>query len=111
VKATGLSIERKLKLLTSNADDYFWHAGLELETRWKQAKLKLRRSVLRGLTTELEEFERVTEKTNRELRGAQLAAIGRATYAERVLDRALASMANLKGTALALTRQIDELLK
>jgi hypothetical protein len=111
VKSDGLSVERKLKLLTANADDYFWHAGLEVEKRSKEARLKLRRSVLRGLTEELEKFERVTDETNRELRAAQVAAVGRKASAEPLLDRALASMANLKETALALTRRMDEWLK
>jgi hypothetical protein len=111
VKSDGLTVERKLKLLTANADDYFWHAGLEVEKRSKEARLKLRRSVLRGLTKELEKFERVTDETNRELRAAQVAAVGRKASAEPLLDRALASMANLKETALALTRRMDEWLK
>jgi hypothetical protein len=28
MKSNQLPVERKLKLLTANADDYFWHAGL-----------------------------------------------------------------------------------
>ena len=111
LKATGLSIESKLKLLTADTDDYFWHAGLEVETRWKEARLKLRGSVLRGLTKELQEFERVTDETNHDLRAAQVAAVGRRPSAKALLDRALASMANLKKTELALTRQIDDSLK
>ena len=77
MKSDGLSVERKLKLLTANADHYFWHAGLEVEKRSKEARLKLRKSVLQGLTKELEKFERVTDETNRELRAAQVAAVGR----------------------------------
>jgi hypothetical protein len=111
VKSDGLSVERKLKLLTANADDYFWHAGLEVEKRSKEARLKLRRSVLRGLTKELEKFERATDETNRELRAAQVATVGRKASAEPLLDRTLDSMANLKKTALALTRRMDEWLK
>jgi len=111
LKATGLSIESKLKLLTADADDYFWHAGLEVEKRWKEARLKLRGSVLRGLTKELQEFERVTDETNHDLSAAKVAAVGRKPSAQALLDRALASMANLKETALALTRQIDDSLK
>ena len=111
LKAVGLSIESKLKLLTADADDYFWHAGLEVEKRWKEARLKLRRSVLRGLTKELDEFERITDEANRDLRSAQVAAVGRKPSAEALLDSALASMAYLKETALALTREIDDSLK
>jgi hypothetical protein len=98
-------------MLTANADDYFWQSGLEVETRWKEAKLKLRGSALRGMKEELEEFERVTDNTNRELRAAQVAAVGRKALAETLLDRALASMADLKKTALVLTRRMDEWLR
>jgi hypothetical protein len=111
MKSDQLSVERKLKLLIANADDYFWQAGLEVEKRSKEARVKLRRSVLRGLTKELEEFERAVDKTNHDVRTAQIAAIGRKQSAEALLDSSLASMANLKQTALALTQLIDELLK
>jgi hypothetical protein len=38
LKARRLSrIDRKLKLLTANTDDYFWHAGLEVEKRYRPA--------------------------------------------------------------------------
>jgi hypothetical protein len=84
---------------------------LEVEKRSKEARLKLRRSVLRGLTKELEEFGRAVDETNHNLRAAQIAAIGRKPSAEALLDSGLASMANLKQTALALTQSIDELLK
>ena len=55
----------------------FGTLGLEVEKRWKEARLKLRRSVLRGLTKELDEFERITDEANRDLRSAQVAAVGR----------------------------------
>jgi hypothetical protein len=29
-------VESKLKLLTANADDYFWHCGLEVETHGRR---------------------------------------------------------------------------
>jgi hypothetical protein len=111
MKSDQLSVERKLKLLTANADDYFWHAGLEVEKRSKEASLKLRRSVLRRLTKEVEEFGRIADETTHDLRAAQIAAICRKPSAEALLDSALASMANLKQTALALTQRIDESLK
>ena len=111
MKSDGLSVERKLKLLTANADDYFWHAGLEVEKRSKEARLKLRRSVLRGLTKELEKFERATDETNRELRAAQVAAVGRKASAEPLLDRALASMEHLSEADDTMTRLLGELLK
>ena len=111
MKLDQLSIEHKLKLLTANADDYFWHAGLEVEKRSKEAMVKLRGSVLRGLIKELEEFGRAVDKTNHEVRAAQVAAIGGKPSAEALLDSGLASIANLKHTAMALTQRIDESLK
>jgi hypothetical protein len=48
---------------------------------------------------------------NRELRAAQLAALGRKPSAELLLDSALASIEHLNLTALALTWRMDELLK
>jgi len=83
---------------------------LEVEKRSKEARVKLRRSVLRGLTKELEQFGRAVDKANDDLRAAQIAAISRRLSAEALLDSALASIANLKQTALAL-QVIDELLK
>jgi hypothetical protein len=112
LKARRLSeIERKLKLLTANADDYFWDTDLGVEKRWTEARLKLRGSVLRALAKELLEFERLTDKMTRALRTAQLAALGRKQSAESLLESALASIEHLKLTALTLTRRMDEALK
>ena len=102
---------RKLKTLTARADDYLWHTGRELDARWEEARIKLRRSSLKGLRRELAEIDALARKMELDLRTAQIAALKREASAERLLDRALASLAHLAKVAQLMTLRLDELLK
>ena len=102
------AIRRKHELLTAETNDYFWHTCPELTARWKQAMLTLPPSVLRDLAVEIKNLEAVTKWANQQLHAA-LEEGGEPP--EDLLDRALASMENLKEAADTMTRLLDELLK
>ena len=102
------AIERKRERLTAETNDYFWHTCPELTARWKQAMLTLPPSVLRDLAVEIKNLEAVTKWASQQLH----AALGAGDDPpEDLLDRALASMENLREAADTMTRLLDELLK
>jgi hypothetical protein len=59
----------------------------------------------------LQALEAVTNETNRELKASYLATGEGRDSAEHLLDRALASMENLREVAEEMMRRLDELLK
>ena len=67
--------------------------------------------ILRELAGRLQEFEAVTDETNRQLKAAQAAAFKDEESAELVLDRALASLEHLNEVAEAITKHLDGLPK
>ena len=73
--------------------------------------LTLPPSVLRDLAVEIQHLENVTNLANQQLHAARLGAIANGELVEVLLDRALASMENLRGAADTVTRLLDELLK
>jgi hypothetical protein len=102
------SIQRKHDRLAVEMHDYFWNVCPELTARWKQAMLTLPPSVLQDLSVEIKNLEAVTKWANQQLH----AALGAGDDPpEDLLDRALASMENLREAADTMTRLLDELLK
>jgi hypothetical protein len=102
------AIERKRERLAAETHEYFWNICPELTARWKQAMLTLPPSVLRDLAVEIQHLENVTNSANQQLHAA-LEASGQPQG--DLLDRALASMENLREAADTMTRLLDELLK
>jgi phenylacetate-coenzyme A ligase PaaK-like adenylate-forming protein len=102
------AIQRKRERLTVEMHEYFWNVCPELTAQWKQAMLTLPPSVLRDLAVEIQHLGAVTKWANQQLHAA-LGAGGEPT--EDLLDRALASMENLRKAADTMTRLLDELLK
>jgi hypothetical protein len=106
------AIERKHKLLAAETYEYFWNVCPELTAQWKQAMLTLPPSVLRDLAVEIQHLKAVTNAANRQLSAAARAGASTGGFApEALLDRALASMENLREAADTMTRLPDELLK
>jgi hypothetical protein len=105
-------IQRKRDRLAAETNDYFWHTCPELTARWRQAMLTLPPSVLRDLAVEIQHLEAVTNAANQQLNAAaHPGAVGGGEPVEGLLDRALASMENLREAAEMMTRLLDELLK
>jgi hypothetical protein len=105
-------IQRKRDRLAAETSDYFWHTCPELTARWRQAMLTLPPSVLRDLAVEIQHLEAVTNAANQQLNAAaHPGAVGGGEPVEGLLDRALASMENLREAAEMMTRLLDELLK
>jgi hypothetical protein len=102
------AIQRKRERLTVEMHEYFWNVCPELTAQWKQAMLTLPPSVLRDLAVEIQHLGAVTKWANQQLHAA-LGAGGEPP--EDLLDRALASMENLRKAADTMTRLLDELLK
>jgi hypothetical protein len=68
--------------------------------------------VLRDLAVEIQHLELVTNAANQQLgAAARLGAIAGGEPVKNLLDRALASMENLREAADTMTRLLDELLK
>ena len=101
------TIRRKRERLAAETYEYFWNVCPELTAQWKQAMLTLPPSVLRDLAVEIKNLEAVTKWANQQLHAA-LGAGGEPP--EDLLDRALASMENLREAADTMTRLLDELL-
>jgi hypothetical protein len=90
------AIQRKRERLTVEMHEYFWNVCPELTAQWKQAMLTLPPSVLRDLAVEIQHLGAVTKWANQQLHAA-LGAGGEPP--EDLLDRALASMENLRKAA------------
>jgi hypothetical protein len=105
------STQRRLERLTFLADDYLWHAGRQLDARWEEARIKLRRSSLKGLRGELAKIDALSSKMEPDLRVAQIAALNGNASADMLLDRALASLTHLAEVAQLMTLRLNELLK
>src|SRR5260370_28432004 len=101
------AMQRKRERLTVEMHEYFWNVCPELTAQWKQAMLTLPPAVLRDLAVEIQHLENVTNWANQQLHEA-LAASGEPP--EDLLDRALASLENLREAADTMTRLLDELL-
>jgi uncharacterized membrane protein YqiK len=101
--------ERKRQLLAAELLRYFGETCPALAARWQTAIVDLAPPILRELTGRLQEFEVITDETNRQLKAAQAAAFEDQESAEVVLDRALASLEHLNEVAEAITRHLDEL--
>jgi uncharacterized membrane protein YqiK len=102
-------IERKRQLLAAELLRYFGETCPALAARWQTAIVDLAPPILRELAGRLQEFEVITDETNRQLKAAQAAAFEDQESAEVVLDRALASLEHLNEVAEAITRHLDEL--
>ncbi len=106
------TIRRKRDQLAAETYEYFWNICPELTEQWKQAMLTLPPSVLRDLAVEIQHFEAVTNAANQQhSAAAHPGAIAGGEPVEDLLDRALASMENLREAADTMTRLLDELLK
>ena len=106
------AIRRKHNLLAAQMHHYFWDVCPELTARWKRAMLTLPPSVLRDLAVEIQHLEAVTNAANQQLNAAaHPGAVGGGEPVEGLLDRALASMENLRESADTMTRLLDELSK
>jgi hypothetical protein len=106
------AIRRKRERLAAETYDYFWNICPELTEQWKQAMFTLPPSVLRDLAVEIQHLEAVTSAANQQLNAAaHPGAVGGGEPVEGLLDRALASMENLRESADTMTRLLDELLK
>jgi hypothetical protein len=105
-------IQRKRDRLAAETSDYFWHTCPELTARWRQAMLTLPPSVLRDLAVEIQHLEAVHQRgePTAQCRGSPRSGWG-GEPVEGLLDRALASMENLREAAEMMTRLLDELLK
>src|ERR1700752_960330 len=100
------AIQRKRERLAVETYEYFWNIWPELTARWKQAMLTLPPSVLRDLAVEIQHLEAITSAANQQLSAA--AHLGRGGEpVEGLLDRALASMENLREAAETMTRLLD----
>ena len=73
--------------------------------------LTLSPCVLQDLSVELQRLELVTNRASDELRKTHVGAAACGEPAEDLLDRALASMENLREAADKMTRLLDELLR
>ena len=104
-------IERKRRLLAVELQRYFGETCPALAARCEAVIIGLPPPVLRELASRLQEFEAVTEETNRQLEAAQAAAFEDEESPELVLDRALASLEHLNELAEAITKHLDELPK
>jgi hypothetical protein len=106
------AIQRKRERLAAETYRYFWNICPELTEQWKRAMFTLPPSVLRDLAVEIQHLKAVTNAANRHLNAAaHLGAIGGGEPVEDLLDRALASMEDLRESADSMTRLLDELLK
>jgi hypothetical protein len=106
------AIERKRERLAAETYEYFWNVCPELTAQWKQAMFTLPPSVLQDLAVEIKHLEAVTNVANQQLNAAaHPGAVGGGEPVEGLLDRALASMENLREAADTMTRLLDELLK
>jgi hypothetical protein len=104
------TIRRKQRLLATELKRYFGQTCPELTAKWNLAIIGLQPSLLRELTGRLQNFERITNLVNRELKAAYGSAAAKGESAESVLDRALASLERLTEVADDLNRRVDELL-
>lgn len=104
-------IEIKRQLLAEGLQRYFGETCPALAARWEAAIIGLAPPILRELAGRLQEFERVTDETNRQLKAAQAEASRDTQQAEHLLARALASLERLSEVAEAITKHLDELLK
>jgi hypothetical protein len=104
------AIQRKREQLAAETYEYFWNICPELTEQWKQAMFTLPPSVLRDLAVEIQHPEVVTNAANQQLNAAAHLG-GGGEPVEGLLDRALASMENLREAAEMMTRLLDELLK
>ena len=102
-------LEDKRQLLAAELQRYFGETCPALAARWEAAIIDLPSLVLRELAGRLQEFEAVTDETNRQLKAAQAAAFKDQESAETLLDRALASLERLNEVAEAITRHLDKL--
>ena len=96
---------------SDGVERYFWSDAPEATAKWNLAILGVQPSLLRELTGRLQDFERITNLVNRELKAAYGSAAAKGESAESVLDRALASLERLTEVADDLNRRVDELLK
>jgi hypothetical protein len=103
--------ERKRELLAAEMQRYFGETCPALAARCEAVIIGLPPPILRELAGRLQEFEAVTDKTNRQLKAAQAAAFEDEESAELVLDRALASLEHLNEVAEAITKHLDGLPK
>jgi hypothetical protein len=102
------AIQLKRERLTVETYEYFWNICPELTARWKRAMLTLPPSVLQDLSVEMKNLEAVTNWANQQLH----AALGAGDEPpEDHLDRALASMENLREAADTMMLLLGELLK
>jgi hypothetical protein len=104
-------IQRKWELLAAEMKRYFGEICPALAARCEAVIIGLPPPVLRELAGRLQEFEAVTEETNRQLKAAQAAAFEDEESPELVLDRALASLEHLNEVAEAITKHLDGLPK
>lgn len=104
------TIRGKQRRLATELERYFGQTCPELTAKWNLAILGLQSSPLRELTSRLQDFERITNLVNRELKAAYGSAAAKGESAESVLDRALASLERLTEVADDLNRRVDELL-
>jgi len=102
-------LEDRRQLLGAELQRYFGETCPALAARWQAAIVGLAPPILRELAGRLQEFEAVTDETNRQLKAAQAAAFEDQESAETLLDRALASLERLNEVAEAITRHLDEL--
>ena len=104
-------IERKRRLLAVELQRYFGETCPALAARCETAIIGLAPPILRELGGRLQEFEAVTDETNRQLKAAQAAAFEDKESAELVLDRALASLEHLNEVVEGITKYSDGLPK
>jgi hypothetical protein len=107
-----LLLLRKRKRLAEETYEYFWNVYPELTAQWKQAMFTLPPSVLRDLAVEIQHLEAITNAANQQLSAAARAgALADGMPPQDLLDRALASMENLREAADTMMRLLEEMLK
>ena len=104
-------IERKRRLPGGRAATLLRRDLSGTAARCEAVIIGLPPPILRELAGRLQEFEAVTDETNRQLKAAQAAAFEDEESAELVLDRALASLEHLNEVAEAITKHLDGLPK
>ena len=103
-------IDGKRNLLVEEMLRYFGETCPALAARCEIAIVGLPPLARREAAGRLQTLGAVTNETNRELAAARVAVVRGQAPAERLLDRALASIEHLSEVAQTMTRWMDELL-
>lgn len=106
----GNAVETKRELLATELQRYFGETCPTLAARWEAAIVGLAPPVLRELAGRLQDLERATDDTNRQLRAAQTTSEDQDS-AEVLLDRAIASIEHLSEIAQTMMKRLDELFE